>query len=96
MRRRRFGRFFICDHFCSRLVEDRSMAGTHVGALILVISFPLLLTAFYGKPAERVVLLGIAASVALAAIDAISPIYLLDAAIESSLLTAWLWGYEAK
>ena len=72
------------------------MAGTHVGALILVISFTLLLTAFYGKPAERVVLLGIAASVALAAIDAISPIYLLDAAIESSLLTPWLWGYEAK
>jgi hypothetical protein len=66
-----------------------------VGALILVISLPLLLTAFYGRPAEQVVLLGIAASVALAAVDVyyvlrrvISSIYLLDAAIQSSLALA--------
>jgi hypothetical protein len=74
-----------------------------VGALILVISLPLVLTPFYEKPAREIILLGVAAAVALAAVDiyyvvrsVISPIYLVDGAIEIGFLTAWLWAYEVK
>ena len=70
-----------------------------VGALILVISLPLLLRAFRAKPTNEIVLLGTAAAAALTAVDiyyvarrVVSPIYLLDAAVEIGLLLAWLWA----
>jgi hypothetical protein len=74
-----------------------------VGALILVISLPLLFTGFQGSPEKEIILLGIAAAVALAAIDifyvarrVISPIYLGDSAVELGLLAAWVWACGMK
>jgi hypothetical protein len=74
-----------------------------VGALILVISLPLLFTGFQGSPEKEIILLGIAAAVALAAIDifyvarrVISPIYLGDSAVELGLLAAWAWACGMK
>jgi hypothetical protein len=72
-----------------------------VGALILVISLPLVLAPFHEKAANEIVILGIAAAVALASVDVyyvircvISPIYLVDGVIEVGFLTAWLWACE--
>jgi hypothetical protein len=74
-----------------------------VGALILVISLPLVLTPFCEKPAKGTILLGVAAAAALTAVDVyyvlrsvISPIYLVDGAIEIGFLAAWLWAYHVR
>ncbi|MGA8655567.1 MAG: hypothetical protein WB586_05410 [Chthoniobacterales bacterium] len=74
-----------------------------VGALILVIGLPLFLTPFYEKPPKEIILLGVAAAVALASVDVyyvvrcvISPIYLVDGAIEIGFLAAWLWAYHVR
>jgi hypothetical protein len=74
-----------------------------VGALILVISLPLLVAGFRGSPQKEIILLGTAATIALAAVDifyvgrrVISPIYLGDSAVELGLLAGWLWAYCAK
>jgi hypothetical protein len=74
-----------------------------VGALILVISLPLLSSAFRKTTSNDVILLGISACIALASVDiyyvarrVIAPIYLGDAVIELVLLGVWLWALVGR
>jgi hypothetical protein len=74
-----------------------------VGALILVISLPLLSSAFRKTTSNDVILLGVSACVALASVDiyyvarrVIASIYLGDALIELILLGVWLWALVGR
>ena len=71
-----------------------------VGALVLAIAIPLLVDGSRGEADAGTLTLALGSAAALAAVDVvyvarrvISPIYLLDAALEAGLILAWAWRW---
>jgi hypothetical protein len=84
------------DHLVTGRESDHWLLMT-VSVLILAVALPLLLSAYRRIPSSEVILLGLASAIALTAIDiiytgrgVISPIYLLDAALELVFIVTWI------
>lgn len=74
-----------------------------VGVLVTATAVPMLVAAWRGRQPLEIALLAVGCAAGLGAIDVIfvlakviSPIYLLDAAIEAILILAWCWAFVQK